>query len=200
MLADPQFSRIFFYTFQAWATPKQLLVKLMQRFAVPAREGAPVGEEAAAIQRKICAVLKRWIELLQQDFNTEDMQVTAASFTEEMRRARFAKEAEEIVGLLAEKVLLLYTVCARLHVSYLHLQTIRLTRKDSTVLNWDAIVKNATVAPPPPKCVLSTKVYPDNLLGFLNIDEEEVARQLCLMDHGNFSLIRVRRHTRPCSR
>ena len=71
-------------------------------------------------------------------------------------------------------------------------QTIRLTRKDSTVLNWDAIVKNAAVTPPPPKCVLSTKVYADNLLGFLNIDEEEIARQLCLMDHGNFSLIRVR--------
>lgn len=63
-----------------------------------------MGEEATAIQRKTCAVVKRWIELLQQDFSSEDMQVATAAFTEDMRRARLAKEAEEIVGLLAEKV------------------------------------------------------------------------------------------------
>ena len=50
------------------------------------------------------AVMKRWIELLQQDFNSEELQVQAATFTEEMRRAHYVKEAEEIVGLLAEKV------------------------------------------------------------------------------------------------
>lgn len=174
--ADVTLLKTFLMTYRLFTTPITLLRKLIQRHNVP-EEGADGVEEAAdeddqgffsperrmAIQSRVVNVMKRWIsDYFDVDFNTHSIRTELKQFVE-----RLKQEGSPVVRTLENILIRVSTGRA----------------KEAT-----ATASTSKSGVPDPK--VPNNIFSPNLRIF-DVDEEEIARQLTLIEFPIFQRIQA---------
>eukprot|EP01133_Synstelium_polycarpum_P000183 gene183-221_t len=165
---DLEYAKTFLMTYQSFTTSEQLLQKLIQRYHVPQKQGQSEEEWkkiAIPIQLRVVNILKTWIKDNFSDFNDRLIQ-TIKAFCENLRHEGNNSHSSRIMTTLNSKI------------------------KGGGGDDDEDDKKSKTIfamsAPEPkvPKNIWSQS------LNIFDVDEEEIARQLTLIDFEVFSNIK----------
>merc|ERR1712137_1211 len=152
--------QMFLVTYQSFATPELLFSKLLERFNVPDRIPQ---SEAMVIRVKVGNVLRKWIENCFDDFSPELVS----------RLNQFIKEIQynenKTIASLSKSICNAIAKAEK--------------KKDS-----ESKVRQFNKTTPAPK--INMKTIFDPQLDIFSISEEEIARQLCIIEFRIFSKIR----------
>lgn len=158
--ADMVFLKSFMMTYQSFTTPEKLLSKLIERFNIPPELE---GTRGTTIQLRVCNVIKKWIEEYYADFD-QNLIDGITSFVNQL-------------GRLENRTM-----------DALRLQILKTMEK---MKQRDQLQKRKMVfkeQPQEPKVNIKTIFSPK--LSFFDVDEEELARQLCLIEYEIYASIR----------
>ncbi|KYR00579.1 Ras guanine nucleotide exchange factor [Tieghemostelium lacteum] len=165
---DMEFTKTFLLTYQSFTTPEKLLQKLVQRYHVPIEKLSKSGlaehmikNQVSVIQLRVVNTLKTWIKDYFSDFNDKLIQ-SVKSFCETLRHDNNTPLANRISETLNNKI--------------------KGTGEDEGEKKTQ--FKEAPPEPKVPKNIWS------QTLDIFDIDEEEIARQLTLIDFEIFSSIK----------
>ncbi|GAM22694.1 hypothetical protein SAMD00019534_058690 [Acytostelium subglobosum LB1] len=164
---DLEYAKTFLLTYQSFTTNEKLLQKLIQRYQVPQRPGQSDDEWkkiAIPIQLRVVNVLKTWINQSFSEFNDKLIQ-NIKSFVEVLKHDNLAL-ANRIMQTLNSKI------------KGIGGEDDEEDKKSKIVFTMPA------PEPKVPKNIWSTS------LTIFDVDEEEVARQLTLIDFEIFSSIK----------
>ncbi|KAF2071514.1 hypothetical protein CYY_007175 [Polysphondylium violaceum] len=167
---DLEYAKTFLLTYQSFTTPEKLLQKLIQRYHVPQKQGQTEFEWrkiAVPIQLRVVNILKTWIKDYFSDFNDKLIQ-TVKSFCESLRHDGNNALSNRISDTLNRKIK-------------------GLADDDEHGGSEKSKSIFTTPAPEPkvPKNIWS------QTLNIFDIDDEEIARQLTLMDFEIFYNIKA---------
>eukprot|EP01098_Paradermamoeba_levis_P016727 TRINITY_DN9231_c0_g1_i1.p1 TRINITY_DN9231_c0_g1~~TRINITY_DN9231_c0_g1_i1.p1 ORF type:complete len:652 (-),score=199.83 TRINITY_DN9231_c0_g1_i1:128-2083(-) len=165
---DLNYVKTFLMTYQSFTTPEKLLSKLIQRYHVPQQEGISEQEWkntiVMPIQLRVCNVIKKWVEEYFTDFENNDKLIQMfQNFTEvTLRLDGNSNLSKSLSNALQRKL------------------KGESADKKETVFSAD---------PPEPKVPVRT-IFSSNLTLF-DVDEEEIARQLTLVEFEIYSSIKA---------
>lgn len=163
----PDYLPMFMLTYQSFSTPEKLLQKMVQRFNVPqafvAAAAAGQGQlNPAIIKNRVCNILKKWIEDYPSDFD-EKLNVQVKQFID------FASTNKGTAAVIAS-----------------------VNNSFQKMLAESKSPKKAQRFGEPPEPIIPQNFFSRRWDQWLpmELDEEEIARQLSLMDWEYFSKIR----------
>jgi hypothetical protein len=171
--------KTFITTYRSFTSPEELLNKLIQRYHVPEEHA----DKRLPIQLRICNVLKHWIETQYGDFS-EDLIVKLQDFLYELQEnASTGKHAKQTLAYLQKVKVEFVITCQNYSTNLICLYFLyNLQKQDENQTAKNEIV-NLTIEAKIP-------LSPANLLFIF--DEEELARQLTLVDFNIYENIQVR--------
>ncbi|EGC37703.1 hypothetical protein DICPUDRAFT_46357 [Dictyostelium purpureum] len=164
---DLEYTKTFLLTYQSFTTPEILLEKLIQRYHVPQKPGQSIEEwkkSAVPIQLRVANVIRTWIKDYFSDFNDRLIQ-NVKSLYENMRQSGNMSHAKILSEALNSKIKGIPSTADE--------------RKAPT-----AVFTLPAPEPKVPKNIWSAS------LDIFSVEEEEIARQLTLMDFEIFSNIK----------
>jgi len=168
---DLEYAKTFLLTYQSFTTPEKLLQKLIQRYHVPQKQGQTEFEWrkiAVPIQLRVVNVLKTWIKDYFSDFNEKLIQ-TVKSFCESLRHDGNNALANRISDTLNRKIKGL---------------------ADDDEHGTSAEKSKSIFTTPAPEPRVPKNIWSQTLKIF-DIEDEEIARQLTLMDFEIFYNIKA---------
>ena len=161
-----KFLKTFLLTYRSFTTPEILLEKLMQRYAVPIPEGVNMPDFLKNVQQpirlRVCNVIKQWVERYFFDFN--DSLISKLNSFLDMDVAIDMTNMAKIIRNAIEK--------QRRMAVYSDEETLLLTLKT-----------------PPPEAKVPRNIFSPQLQ-WVDIDEEEIARQLTLIEFKSYTAIK----------
>ncbi|GAM20828.1 hypothetical protein SAMD00019534_040030 [Acytostelium subglobosum LB1] len=163
---DSDYVKTFLLTYQSFTTNEKLLQKLIQRYQVPQRPGQSDDEwkkVAVPIQLRVVNVLKQWIKQSFSEFNDKIIQ-NIKSFIEILKHDNVSL-ANSIMQTLNSKIK-------------------GIGEDDEEDKKSKIVFTLATPEPKVPKNIWS------QTLDIFDVDEEELARQLTLIDFEIFTAIK----------
>eukprot|EP01104_Vermistella_antarctica_P009701 TRINITY_DN2514_c0_g1_i4.p1 TRINITY_DN2514_c0_g1~~TRINITY_DN2514_c0_g1_i4.p1 ORF type:complete len:427 (+),score=135.88 TRINITY_DN2514_c0_g1_i4:380-1660(+) len=160
---DMGFQKTFLMTYQSFASPEQLMSKLIERFHIPPElDMNPT--RALKIKLRVGNVIKKWVESYTTDFDRK-LQRMLKEFLGEL-----SGETDKTISALRESIA-------------------KSTSKSLAKTDGDnLLVRQFRTQPLEPKVNMKLIFSPE--LKWIDIDSEELARQLTLMDFGVYSAIR----------
>eukprot|EP01094_Clydonella_sp_ATCC50884_P017153 TRINITY_DN2930_c0_g1_i4.p1 TRINITY_DN2930_c0_g1~~TRINITY_DN2930_c0_g1_i4.p1 ORF type:complete len:663 (-),score=176.22 TRINITY_DN2930_c0_g1_i4:230-2110(-) len=161
---DQSFVDMFLMTYKSFTTPDILLSKIIQRFQAPESAKEELGEKSIhLVQMRVSVVLKKWISLYVQDFESENVLSQLQMFIS------FLRSSDNKTSRSNAKLL----------------QTAYQKASESSRQSKVRMFKTAA---PAPKVNMHTIFQPK--ISIYDIDPEEVARQLSLADFEIYHTIR----------
>lgn len=161
---EMSFVKTILLTYPSFTSAERLLSKLVERFNIPANEVAKDPGKALAIQLKVGNVLRKWFEDFPEHFYSQELLKSREKFLKSL-------EYHEIKTLSS-----LYKT--------LNNAIMKGKRKQAEMKTVRMFDKSA----PSPKINYKTIFNPK--LQWHDIDDEEIARQLCLIDFRLFCMIK----------
>ncbi|KAK5583230.1 hypothetical protein RB653_004821 [Dictyostelium firmibasis] len=162
---DLEYTKTFLLTYQSFTTPEMLLEKLVQRYHVPQKPGQSLDDwkkSAVPIQLRVANVIRTWIKDYFSDFNDKLIQ-NVKSLYENMKQSGNMSHAK----ILSES----------------------LNAKIKGMVGVDDQKRAPTFTSPAPEPKVPKNIW-SQTLDIFSVDEEEIARQLTLMDFEIFSAIK----------
>ncbi|KAN0031401.1 hypothetical protein ACTFIV_005265 [Dictyostelium citrinum] len=162
---DLEYTKTFLLTYQSFTTPEMLLEKLIQRYHVPQKPGQSLDDwkkSAVPIQLRVANVIRTWIKDYFSDFNDKLIQ-NVKSLYENMKQSGNMSHAK----ILSES----------------------LNAKIKGMVGVDDQKRAPTFTSPAPEPKVPKNIW-SQTLDIFSVDEEEIARQLTLMDFEIFSAIK----------
>eukprot|EP01119_Soliformovum_irregulare_P016223 TRINITY_DN4671_c0_g1_i2.p1 TRINITY_DN4671_c0_g1~~TRINITY_DN4671_c0_g1_i2.p1 ORF type:complete len:599 (-),score=177.25 TRINITY_DN4671_c0_g1_i2:33-1829(-) len=169
---DPQLLPIMLATYRTFTTPEKFLQKLIERFQVPPKPMNGESEEEwksmkKGVQLKVIGVLKRWIPDQYDDFRNSD---------------KLMKRLEEFMKMIQSDPL-------NQHLAKALQSTLSMTEKLAGPKLRTTQDINTKPSAPDPRVSLKT-IFAAELDVLRDIDEEEIARQLTLLEFEIYAAIK----------
>ncbi|EGG19007.1 Ras guanine nucleotide exchange factor [Cavenderia fasciculata] len=164
---DLEYTKIFLLTYQSFTTPEKLLQKLIQRYNVPQLAGQTEEEWkkiAIYIQLRVVNVLKNWVKESFSDLNDKMIQ-TIKAFCENLRHEGNHSHSVRIMTTLNSKI------------------------KGGSEEDEDDKKNKVVFTTPAPEPKVPKNIWSQSL-DILDVDDEEIARQLTLIDFEMFAAIK----------
>ena len=163
---DTEFLHAFLLTYQSFTTPFVFLNKLIQRFNVPPERYQHMSQEEFElhirdpIRVRVVNVLRKWIEV-----GFEELSEEVLSRVTEFGQMISGEKNTQALGAILNGALR------------------KAKGRRAHFVQFDQ-------APPPPKKILGGRSLYDESLTILDIDEEEIARQISIVDFNHFRAIK----------
>jgi len=179
---DDQIQPIFLYTYRTFATPEKVLEKLRDRYNTPAKLEK---DEKRKIQIRVVNVVRKWIQDHFDDFRNSD---------------KLMKSLEEFIATLevenpAYAKLLIPAITNREARNRTSAVFAANSNKEPSSVQLNNPSAASGLSPPSyrkaaPEPKVSTRTIFSPRLELTDLDEEEIARQLCLIEFNLYSSIK----------